>query len=98
MVVPFVVVTYDIHSGPIPEAFTVFFQAFSSAAERDLGCFAMYDRALHQSISDNIVRWLIDHPATIRNRAEVIAYLNRVPDYLANKGPLGMTDPIPSEG
>jgi hypothetical protein len=98
MVVPFVVVTYDIHSGPIPEAFTVFFQAFSSAAERDLGCFAMYDRALYQSISDHIVRWLIDHPATIRNRTEVISYLNRVRDHLAEKGPLAMTDPIPSEG
>jgi hypothetical protein len=95
IIVPFVVVTYDIRSGPMPEAFTVFFQAFSSAAERDLGCFAMYDRALYQSISDHIVRWLIDHPATIKNRAEVIAFLNRVRNHLSDHGPLSMTDPIP---
>jgi hypothetical protein len=95
MVVPFVVVTYDITSSLVPECFTVFFQAFNSAAERDLGCFALYDRAAYQSISEHIVRWILHHPSTTRNRNEVIALLEQVLSHLQTKGPLGPTDPIP---
>jgi hypothetical protein len=95
MVVPFVVVTYDIKSSALPESFTVFFQAFSSAAERDLGCFAMHDRALYQSISDHIVQWLVSHPSTVKNRGDVIALLQRVRDHLVHSGPLSLDAPIP---
>lgn len=95
MVVPFVVVTYDIKSGLVPECFTVFFQAFNSAAERDLGCFALHDRAAYQSISEHIVRWISQHPSTIRNRQEVIGVLDQVLRHLQSHGPLGPTDPIP---
>jgi hypothetical protein len=95
MVVPFVVVTYDIRSGALPESFTVFFQAFSSAAERDLGCFAMHDRALYQSISDHIVKWLVNHPSTLKNRGDVIALLQRVRNHLTQKRPLSLDAPIP---
>jgi hypothetical protein len=95
MVVPFVVVTYDIRSGAPPESFTVFFQAFGSAAERDLGCFAMHDRALHQSISTHIVQWLVGHPSTVKNRGDVIALLQKVRDHLTQVGPLSFEAPIP---
>jgi hypothetical protein len=95
MVVPFVVVTYDIKSSLVPECFTVFFQAFNSAAERDLGCFALYDRAVYQSISEHIVRWISQHPSTIRSRQEVIDLLARVLRHLQNHGPLGSIEPIP---
>lgn len=95
MVVPFVVVTYDIKSNLVPECFTVFFQAFNSAAERDLGCFALHDRAVYQSISEHIVRWILHHPSTIRNRDEVIALLERVLRHLQEHGPIGFTEAIP---
>jgi hypothetical protein len=95
MVVPFVVVTYDIKSSFLPECFTVFFQAFNSAAERDLGCFALHDRAAHQSISEHIVRWILHHPSTTRNRVEVIALLERVLRHLQEHGPLGVVEAIP---
>jgi hypothetical protein len=95
MVVPFVVVTYNIMSRAVPESFTVFFQAFSSAAERDLGCFAMCDRALHQSISEHIVQWLLSHPSTVKGRGDVIAILQRVRDHLMQNGPLTMDAAIP---
>lgn len=95
MVVPFVVVTYDIKSSLVPECFTVFFQSFNSAVERDLGCFALYDRAAYQSISEHIVRWISQHPSTIRNRHEVIGLLEQVMRHLRTHGPLGPTDLIP---
>jgi hypothetical protein len=95
MVVPFVVVTYDIKSSAVPESFTVFFQAFSSAAERDLGCFAMCDRALYQSISDHIVQWLVSHPSTVKKRGDVIALLQHVRDHLMQNGALSLDEPIP---
>jgi hypothetical protein len=88
VVVPFVVVTYDIQSGTPAESFTVFFQASQSAAQRDLGCFALYDRAVFQSLSEHIVRWILTHPSTIRDRGEVISLLERVLSHLSNKGSL----------
>ncbi len=95
MVVPFVVVTYEIQSRAIPEFFTIFFQAFNSAAERDLGCFALYDRAVYQNITDHIVSWLLNHPSTIKSRSKVIALLQTVRDHLEEKGPLEIDAPNP---
>jgi hypothetical protein len=95
MVIPFVVVTYEIRSQSVPEYITIFFQAFSSAAERDLGCFAMYDRAVYQNITDHIVQWLLDHPSTIKNRSSVISLLQRVLSHLEQHGPLTLDAPIP---
>ena len=95
VLVPFVVVTYDMQSGLPPECFTVFFQASESAAQRDLGCFALYDRAVYQSISEHIVRWILNHPSTRRDRDEVIEFLERVLTHLREKGPLGLHERHP---
>jgi hypothetical protein len=87
--VPFVVVTYDIRTGVTSEGFTVFFQASESAVQRDLGCFALCDRAVYQNISEHIVRWILNHPSTRRDRSDVIAFLERVLAHLRDVGPLG---------
>lgn len=93
--VPFVVVTYDIKSRIPPECFTVFFQASESAAQRDLGCFALCDRAVYQNISEHIVHWILNHPSTKKDRDEVIGFLERVLAHLRDKGPLAVDEPAP---
>lgn len=95
MIIPFVVVTYDIRSHVPSEAFTVFFQSSGSASQRDLGCFALYDHAVYQSISKHIVQWLVSHPSTLRDRGDVVGLLQRVLSYLGQHGPLSLEAPIP---
>jgi hypothetical protein len=93
--VPFVVVTYDIQSRIPPECFTVFFQASESAAQRDLGCFALCDRAVYQNISEHIVQWILNHPSTKKDRSEVIGFLERALAHLREKGPLSIDGAAP---
>jgi hypothetical protein len=93
--VPFVVVTYDMQSRVPPECFTVFFQASESAAQRDLGCFALCDRAVYQNISEHIVHWILNHPSTKKDQSEVIGFLERVLAYLRDNGPLGVDEAAP---
>ncbi|MFO0415823.1 MAG: hypothetical protein ACK5Y6_00910 [Pseudomonadota bacterium] len=49
----------------------------------------MYDRAVFQGLYEHIVRWILTHPSTNRDRAEVIGFLERVLARLREKGPLG---------
>ena len=94
--IPFACVTYQIHSGVIPECYSVFFQSFDAADERDLGCFVLNDPHVFQSISDHIVQWVVSHQSTIRERAHVIKFLQKVRRRLDSEGPLSMDEPIPS--
>lgn len=96
MVVPFVLVNYEIQSSNSSEHYTVFFQAFGSAAERDLGCFAIHDQTLQQSVSQHIVKWLMSHPSTLRERGDVTRYIQKMIDYFKRNGPLNYADPIPN--
>jgi hypothetical protein len=86
--IPFVLVSYEIKSAALPEYFTVFFQSFQSAAASDLGCFVMNDPLVHQSITDNIIDWVLEHPSTLRKRNDVTDYLELVIRHLQEKGPL----------
>lgn len=96
MVVPFVLVNYEIQSTAASEHYTVFFQAFGSAAERDLGCFAIHDQTLQQSVSQHIVKWLMHHPSTLKERGDVTRYLHKMIEYFKKNGPLNYSDPIPN--
>lgn len=89
---PFVVVTYRIHTEPFPEAYTVFFQPFSSGAGSDLGCFAIADADVYRSVHENVVEFVLSHPTTERSRSEVIKLLEEVRDHLHEKGPLPYLD------
>ncbi len=93
--IPFVLVSYEIKSAALPEYFTVFFQSFQSAAASDLGCFVMNDPLVHQSITDNIVDWVLEHPSTLRKRSDVIQYLKDIIRYLKERGPLGPNEKQP---
>ena len=96
MVVPFVLVNYEIKGASTSEHYTVFFQAFGSAAERDLGCFAIHDQTLQQSVSQHIVKWLMNHPSTLRERTDVAQYIQKMIEYFKHNGPLNYSDPIPN--
>jgi hypothetical protein len=95
--VPFVVVTYDIQSRTPPESFTVFFQGSESASQRDLGCFALCDRPVYESIYEHIVRWILSHPSTRKDRSDVVSFLQRVLSHLQEHGPLRPGVPAPSD-
>ncbi len=85
---PFVVVTYRILRDLAPESYSVFFQPFSSAAGRDLGCFAISDHDVLRSINENIVEWVVSHPTTEREQSAVISLIKEVRTHLSEEGPL----------
>jgi hypothetical protein len=93
--IPFALVTYEIASSLIPEYFAVFFQSFATARERDLGCFVLRDPHVFQGITEHIVRWIISHGSTIRERDEVISFVSAIRNHLATKGPLTPEHPHP---
>ncbi len=93
--IPFALVTYEILSGVVPEYYSVFFQSFMSAQDQDLGCFVLSDPHVYQSISDHVVNWVVAHQSTIREREEVIKFLQKVRRHLDKKGPLLPSEPTP---
>jgi hypothetical protein len=74
----FYVGNYVIHQEKIPEPITVFFGEFSSNYLHDSSCFAVNDPFVCQSVSGNIINWILNHPETTRNKQNVVAVLERM--------------------
>lgn len=85
---PFHLTTFRIDSAQPPDFFTLFFQRFEDSFSQSLHSFAVCDPAVYQSVMQNIVDWVLQHPTTISDRGQVKQELRSLVSTLETSGPV----------
>lgn len=74
------------------EHFVQFFQNGEDDHIRAVGAFAVKDEAAYLVATEQVVRWVLEHPTTTRNREKVLEELREVRDAVAAHGSAAQYD------
>ncbi len=86
---PFHISTFELKSAPVEsEYFTLFMRRDRREFSHDETLFAVEGRSVKESITGQVVSWILAHPSTADKRKDVIAEVKAVSRRLKEKGPL----------
>ncbi len=75
---PFYINTFEITRPEAVERFVLFFQQAEQDNVRNVSTFALKDDAVFFSTQDRIIKWVLSHATTVRNRETVLSELEAV--------------------
>ena len=75
---PFYISTFEIIRPQQVEHFILFFQNCSEDSIREASTFGLRDDSVYFSTHEQVVRWVLSHPTTIRSRDQVITELEAI--------------------